>query len=109
LQKLGKAPEIGGIPNKCLRHLPRRPLVHLTHLINHCVQLSHLPTSWKEVIAYSKPGKDPRFHQNLCLESLLSRMGKIFEKTYSKNYQKDMSKDRTCLMQINLVSMHATA
>jgi hypothetical protein len=23
------------IPNECLRHLPRRPMVHLTHLINH--------------------------------------------------------------------------
>jgi hypothetical protein len=24
-----------GIQKECLRHLPRRPLVHLTHLINH--------------------------------------------------------------------------
>jgi hypothetical protein len=33
--KLNKACGIDGIPNECLRHLPRRPLVHLTHLINH--------------------------------------------------------------------------
>jgi hypothetical protein len=33
--KLKKACGIDGIPNECLRHLPRRPLVHLTHLINH--------------------------------------------------------------------------
>jgi hypothetical protein len=30
--KLRKTWEIDGIPNECLRHLPRRPLVHLTHL-----------------------------------------------------------------------------
>jgi hypothetical protein len=33
--KLRKASGIDGIPNECLRHLPRRPLVHLTNLINH--------------------------------------------------------------------------
>jgi hypothetical protein len=52
--KLNKAYGIDGIPNECLRHLPRRPLVHLTHLINHCIRLSHFPTSWKEakVVAF---------------------------------------------------------
>jgi hypothetical protein len=30
--KLKKACGIDGIPDECLRHLPRRPLVHLTHL-----------------------------------------------------------------------------
>jgi len=33
--KLGKTRGLDGIPKKCLRHLPRRPLVHLTHLSNH--------------------------------------------------------------------------
>jgi hypothetical protein len=37
--KLKKACGIYGIPNECLRHLPRRPLVHLTHLINNCIRL----------------------------------------------------------------------
>jgi hypothetical protein len=32
--KLRKACGLDGIPNECLRHLPRRPLVHLTHLFN---------------------------------------------------------------------------
>jgi hypothetical protein len=30
--KLRNACGIDGIPNDCLRHLPRRPLAHLTHL-----------------------------------------------------------------------------
>jgi hypothetical protein len=41
--KLRKACRIDGIPNECHRHLPRRPLVHLTHLINNCIWLSHFP------------------------------------------------------------------
>jgi hypothetical protein len=80
--KLKKAYGIEGIPNECLRHLPRRPLVNLTHLINHCIRLSHLPTSWKEakVVALPKPGKDPKFPQNLRPIRLLSSTGKVFEK-----------------------------
>jgi hypothetical protein len=65
--KLKKACGIDGILIECLRHLPRRPLVHLTHLINHCIRLSHFPTPWKEakMIALPKPGKDPKFPKNL--------------------------------------------
>jgi hypothetical protein len=35
--KLRNACGINGIPNKCSRHLPRRPMVHLTHLFYHCL------------------------------------------------------------------------
>jgi hypothetical protein len=43
--------------------------------------LSHIPKSWKEakVIALPKPGKDPKFPQNLSPISLLSKTGKLFE------------------------------
>jgi hypothetical protein len=78
--KLKMACGIDGIPNECLRHLPRRPLVHLTHMINHCIQLSHFLRSWKEakVVALLKPGKDPKLPQNLSRISLLSLTGKVF-------------------------------
>jgi hypothetical protein len=66
--KLKKPCGIDGIPNECLRHLPRRPLVNFTYLIDHCIRLSHFPTSWKE----AKPGKDPKFPQNLRLISQLA-------------------------------------
>jgi hypothetical protein len=61
--KLRKACGINVILNECLRHLPRRPLVHLTHLFNHCFRFSHSPFAWKEakVITLPKPGKDPQF------------------------------------------------
>jgi hypothetical protein len=35
--KFRNACGLDGIPNECLRHLPRRPLVHLTLLFNHCL------------------------------------------------------------------------
>jgi hypothetical protein len=66
------------------------PLVHLTHLITHCIRLSHFPTPWKEakVIALPKPGKDPKFPQNLRPISLLSTTGKRFEKVVLKIVQR---------------------
>jgi hypothetical protein len=80
--KLGKACSLDGIQNECLRHLPRRPLVHLTHLFNHCLRLSHFPNPWKEAkeITLPKPGKDPKFSQNLCPINLLSTTSKLFKK-----------------------------
>jgi hypothetical protein len=39
--KLKKPCGIDGIPDECLRDLPRTPLVHLIHLINHCIRLLH--------------------------------------------------------------------
>jgi hypothetical protein len=85
-----KACGIDGIPNECLRHLPRRPLVHLTHLINHCLRLSYFPNIWKEakVITIPKPGKDPKFPQNLRPISLLSTTGKLIEKVILKRIQR---------------------
>jgi hypothetical protein len=67
--KLRKACGIDGIPNECLRHLPN---------------------IWKEakVITIPKPGKDPKFPQNLHLISLLSTMGKLFEKVILKRIQR---------------------
>jgi hypothetical protein len=81
-QKLKTVCGIDNIPNECLRHLPRRPLVHLTHLANNCIRLSHFSKSWKEakVIALSKLGKDPKFSQNRRPISLLPTTGKLFEK-----------------------------
>jgi hypothetical protein len=88
--KLIKACGIDGIPNECLRHIPRSPLVHLTHLFNHCLRLPHFPNPWKEakVITLPKPGKDPKFPQNLRPISLLPTTGKLFKKVILKFVQK---------------------
>jgi hypothetical protein len=90
--KLKKACGIGGIPNECLGHLPRRPLVHLTHLFNHCLRLSYFSNSWNEakIITLPKPGKDPKFPQNLRPIRLLSITGNLFEKVIQKIVQRHL-------------------
>jgi len=90
--KLEKACGLDGIPNEYLRHLPRRPLVHLTHLFNHCFRLSYFPAIWKEVkvIDSPKPSKVPKFPQNLRPISLLSTTGKLFEKVIQKLIQRHL-------------------
>jgi hypothetical protein len=88
--KLRKVCGIYGIPNEYLRHLPRRPLVHLTNLFNHFLLLSHFPNPWKDakIITSPKPGKDPKFPQNLLPISLLPTTCKLFEKVLLKFVQK---------------------
>jgi hypothetical protein len=84
--KMRKACGLDDIPNECLRHLPRIPLVYLRYLFNHCLRLPHFPKPWK-VIRLPKPGKDPKFPQNLRPISLLSVTGKQFEKVILKTVQ----------------------
>jgi hypothetical protein len=105
--KLKKACGIDGIPNECIRHLPRRPLVHLTHLINHCIRLSHFPTSRKEakVVALPKPGKDPKFPQNLRPISLLPSTGKVFEKVILQIIKRHISENN--LLNASQFGFHA--
>jgi hypothetical protein len=88
--KLTKACGLNVIPNEYLRHLQKRPLVHLTHLFNHCLQLSYFPKHSKEakVITLPKPGKDPNFPQNLLPISLLSTTGKLFKEVILKIVQR---------------------
>jgi hypothetical protein len=80
--KLKKACGIDDIANECLRHLPRRPLVQLTHIFNHCLRLSYFPNDRKEakVITLPKPDKDPKFSLNLRPIRPLSTTGTLFEK-----------------------------
>jgi hypothetical protein len=76
--------------NEYLRLISRRPLVHLTHLFNHCIRLAHFPNSWQEakVITLPKPGKNPKFPRNLRPISLLSTTDKLFEEVVLKIIQR---------------------
>jgi hypothetical protein len=80
--KLRKDRGVDDIPKECLRHFPRRSLVQTTHLFNLCLRLFHFPAFWKDarIIGLSKAGKNPKFPNNLRSISLVSTMGKHFEK-----------------------------
>jgi hypothetical protein len=106
--KLNKACGIDGIPNEFLRHLPRRPLVHLTHLINHCIRLSHFPASWKEakVVTLPKPGKDPKIPQNLRSIRLLPLTGQLFEKTILQIFQKHIGERNLLNASVRVTAQH---
>jgi hypothetical protein len=105
--KLREACGIDGISNECFGHLPRRPLVHLTHLFNHCLRLSHFPNLWKEaeVITLPKTSKDPKFPQNLRPISLLSTTGELFEKVILQLLQKHI--DERGLLNASQFGFHA--
>jgi hypothetical protein len=70
--------------------LPRRPLVHIAKLINHCIRLSYFPKPWKEpkMIALPKPGEDPKFSHSPCPVRLLFPMGRFFKKNILKVIQR---------------------
>jgi hypothetical protein len=63
--KFRKACGICGIPNECLKHLPSRPLVYLTHVFNLYLRL-YFSKSWKdaEIMSLSTPVKNPKFTSN---------------------------------------------
>jgi hypothetical protein len=108
--KLGKACGIYGIPNDCLRHFPRRYLVHVTFFFNHGLRLCHFPAPWKEakIIALPKPGKKPKLPENLGPISLLSTTGKLSDKLILKTIHRHIA-EINFLTQVNLASVHVTA
>lgn len=81
-----KAPGPDRVQAGCLKFLPRKALVKLTHIYNACLKFQYFPTQWKEakIITIPKQGTDPTRPQNLRPISLLSPLGKIFEKILLK-------------------------
>jgi hypothetical protein len=107
--KLRRACGLDGILDDCLRHLPRRPLIHLTHLFKHCLRLSYFSKPWKEAkfITLPKRGKGPKFPPTLSPISLLSTIGKLFEKVILKIVQRQLQKE-ACVMQASFISVPVT-
>jgi hypothetical protein len=52
---LRKTRGIDGIPNECLKHLPRPSLAHLTKLINHCIRFSYFSEPCKKAKMIALP------------------------------------------------------
>ena len=80
--KVSKAPGSNGLPNRALKHLPRRAVSVLARIFNAVLHTHHLPPTWKHarVISILKPGKDPALPSSYRPISLLDTIGKLFEK-----------------------------
>lgn len=80
--KIRKAPGIDGIPNILLKRLPSVAIKFLTNIINSCIDECYFPTHFKiaKVTSILKPQKDPKSAVSYRPISLLSSIGKIFER-----------------------------
>ena len=80
--KFSKAPDPKGIPDRALKHLPKRTVSLLSHIFNAVLRTHHFPQAWKHarVISILKPGKDPALLSCYRPISLLDTIGKLFEK-----------------------------
>ena len=80
--KFSKAPGPNGIPNRALKHLPKRAVSLLACVFNAVLRSHHFPQAWKyaRVTCILKPGKDPALPSSYRPISLLDTIGKLFEK-----------------------------
>ena len=85
------------IPNLALKHLPRRPLIHLLNIFKFCIKFNYFPEIWKtaKIIMLPKAGKDTSIPDNLRPISLLPTLSKILEKLILKNLKQEIF-EKTC-------------
>lgn len=86
--KIGKnsAPGQDGINRKILRQLPPTAVSLLANIFNQCLTLAHFPLPWKSssTVMIPKPNSDPTLTSSYRPISLLSCIGKIFERILTK-------------------------
>ena len=77
-----KAPGFDGVFNMVLKKLSNRVHLLLSSIFNRCLELHYYPSIWKiaKIIPIRKPGKDPTLASSYRPISLLSSLGKLFEK-----------------------------
>lgn len=77
-----KAAGLDGIQNILLKKLPIRAIILMAKIYNGCIKIGYFPKSFKlaKVIPIPKPGKDRKLITSYRPISLLSCLGKIFER-----------------------------
>ena len=80
--KVSKAPGPNGFTNRALKHLPKRAVSFLAHILNAVFRIHHFPQTWKHarMISILNPGKDPALPSSYRPISLWDTIGKLFEK-----------------------------
>jgi hypothetical protein len=79
---VGEAPRPNGMPNRVLRHLPKRAITFLTKVFNAVLRNQYFPPIWKDagVLHIMKTGKDPTLPLSYRPTSLVDTVGKLFHK-----------------------------
>lgn len=88
--KTRKACGLDMLRNEFLKNLPSSALDKLTNLLNLCLQFQYFPKAWREanVIPILKHGKSPIVTSSYRPISLLSSLGKLFEKILKEKIYK---------------------
>jgi len=81
-----KAPGYDQINPKILKELPKKAMIHLTHIFNAILRTEYVPKHWKraQVIMLFKPGMPPEQVTSYRPISLLQSLSKLFEKLLLK-------------------------
>jgi len=83
---LNKSPGFDLITTEVARSLPKRAIVHISHIYNVILKLSYFPLLWKfsTIILVPKPNKPPDLPSSYRPISLLPFLAKILEKLILK-------------------------
>lgn len=109
--KTSKAPGFDGIQNILLKQLPERALILLTMLINGCFRIGYFPEPFKcaKILPIQKPGKDPKLTTSYRPISLLSCLGKLFERIiYSRLSEFSFNNNIIAKEQFGFRTQHST-
>ncbi|GBM63190.1 RNA-directed DNA polymerase from mobile element jockey [Araneus ventricosus] len=81
-----KATGSDGVPNKAIKMLTLNAVTHLTKIFNKCLILQHFPDAWKiaHALLFLKPNQNRKFPGSYRPISLLSNIGKLYEKILLK-------------------------
>jgi endonuclease/exonuclease/phosphatase family metal-dependent hydrolase len=106
-----KASGPDNISNQVLRNLPNSTVRLLTSVFNACLDISYFPSSWKEakIVPIHKPKADNSSPKSYRPISLLSNIGKIFERLILSRLQEHEKANKIFIpQQFGFRSEHST-